>query len=70
MSKNLLIVLSLVALFLYLGISGKISFNSSDSAIAKNAAMQNMFKQAGDSSKEDKKEAEESFMSKYFNINF
>lgn len=70
MDKKVLIIVAVVAIFLYLGITGKISFSSSDSAIAKNAAMQGMFKQSNSSSSEDKKEAEESFVSKYFNINF
>ena len=69
MDKKVLIIIAVVALFIYLGITGKISFNSSDSAIAKNAAVQGMFKQSHSSS-DDKKEAEQSFISKYFNINF
>lgn len=69
MNKKIIIAVTLVAIFLYLGITGKISFSSSDSAIAKNAAVQGMFKQSH-SSGDDKKEAEESFVSKYFNINF
>ena len=68
-SKKTILIISIVAIFIYLGITGKISFSSQDSAIAKNATMQGMFKQSYSSS-DDKKEAEQSFISKYFNINF